>query len=150
MRNSLRYVSAKDAQAVSAALKPVYAAPTLEAAQARFGEFRDTWGAAYPAVIKLWTEAWEEFLPFLALPHEIRRMIYSTNMIESLNGRIRSVVRRHGHFPTEQAARKVVWLNVRDHGPWPQRRGDPAKKIANWKLCLNALIMFFGDRITVR
>jgi putative transposase len=117
IRNSLRYASKKDWSAVTAGLKPVYTAPTLAAAEARFGEFAEVWRERYPAMVAMWERSWTEFVPFLDFPVEIRKLIYTTNGIESLNARFRAAVRRRGHFPTEQAALKVLFLTVRERRP---------------------------------
>jgi len=103
VRNSLRYASKKDWGAVTAGLKTVYTAATVAAAEAEFAEFADRWRDRYPAMIAMWERSWNEFIPFMAFPAEIRKLIYSTNGIESLNARFRAAVRRRGHFPTEQA-----------------------------------------------
>jgi len=99
MRNTLRYTSKQDWGKVAKALKAVYHAPGLEAAEALFAEFREVWGQRYPAVVRLWTASWEVFTPFLTLPMEIRKLVYTTNAIESLNARFRQATRRRGHFP---------------------------------------------------
>jgi transposase-like protein len=91
-------------------LKPVYTAPPESAAKERFAEFTQKWGQQYPAIIKMWDNAWSEFVPFLDYDVEIRRVICSTNAIESVNARYRRAVRARGHFPTEQAALKCLYL----------------------------------------
>jgi putative transposase len=95
-------------------LRQIYTAPTVDAAEARFADFEATWGQKYPAIIGLWRTSWEQFTPFLAFPPEIRKIIYTTNAIESLNARFRQATRRRGHFPTEQAALKVLYLVIRN------------------------------------
>lgn len=99
MRNSFRYASRQDWDAISRALKPVYQAPTVEAAEERFLEFVEAWGATYPAIVRLWENAWAEFVPFLQFDREIRRIVCTTNAIESVNARIRKAVKARGHFP---------------------------------------------------
>ena len=106
VRNSLRYASKADWGKITVSLKTVYTAPTLAAAEAGFTEFAETWRGKYPAMIAMWERSWAEFVPFLDFPPEIRKLIYTTNGIESLNSRFRQAVRRRGHFPTEQAAMK--------------------------------------------
>ena len=106
IRNTFRYASRRDWDAIGKQLRPIYTAPTAAAAADRFAEFADRWAGQYPAVVKLWQAAWEEFIPFLDYDVEIRRIICSTNAIESLNARYRRAVRARGHFPTEQAALK--------------------------------------------
>jgi transposase-like protein len=83
-------------------MKAIYTAPTVEAVEARMGEFHAAWVERYPAMIAPWERAWPEFVPFLAFPVEIRKLIYTTNAIESLNARFRRAVRRRGHFPTSR------------------------------------------------
>jgi putative transposase len=108
LRNSFRYAGRQHWDAIAKALKPVYTAPTEAAARERFGEFAETWGARYPAIVRLWDNAWAEFVPFLAFDPEIRRVICSTNAIESVNARIRRAVKARGHFPNEQAG----WIQL--------------------------------------
>jgi len=102
IRNTFRYVSRKDWEAIAKALRPVYTAPTAPAADARFAEFTECWGQRYPAVIALWRNAWEELIPFLDYDVEIRRVVCSTNAIESLNARYRRAVRARGTSPTSK------------------------------------------------
>jgi putative transposase len=146
IRNSLRYASKKDWSAVTAGLKPVYTAPTVAAAEARFAEFADAWRDRYPAMVAMWERSWTEVVPFLDFPVELRRLIYTTNGIESLNARFRAAVRRRGHFPTEQAALKILYLTVRERRP---NRTNPTGKINGWKAILNTLAMTYGERLTI-
>ena len=110
VRNSLRYASKKHWGQITKAMRAIYTAPTLEAATDLFQDFSDEWREKYPAMIRSWENAWDEFTPFLAFPTEIRKIVYTTNSIESLNSRFRRAVRHRGHFPTEQAAMKVLYL----------------------------------------
>ena len=112
LRNSFRYASRKDWTALAKDLRPVYTAPTEAAALDRFAEFAATWETRYPAIVRLWENAWAEFVPFLAFDPEIRTVIATTNAIESLNARFRRAVRARGHFPNEQAALKCLYLTV--------------------------------------
>ncbi|MGC4857528.1 IS256 family transposase, partial [Micromonospora sp. DT4] len=112
LRNSLRYAARQDWEKIAKALRPVYTAPTEAAATDRFLEFAEAWGKKYPAIVRLWENAWAEFVPFLTFDTEIRKVICSTNAIESVNARIRRAVRARGHFPNEQAALKCVYLAV--------------------------------------
>jgi transposase-like protein len=145
VRNSLRYTSKKDWGAVTAGLKAVYTAPTVAAAETQFGQFAARWRDRYPAMIAMWERSWPEFVPFMGFPTEIRKLIYSTNGIESLNARFRAAVRRRGHFPTEQAAMKILYLTVRERRP---NRSNPTGRIPGWKAILNTLAMTYGDRLT--
>jgi putative transposase len=146
VRNTLRYASRAHWSAITKALRTVYTAPTVEAAEARFAEFVDEWGDRYPAIIRLWRSSWEQFTPFLAFPREIRKIIYTTNAVESLNARFRQATRRRGHFPNEQAALKVLYLVIRT--PLTNRT-NVTGRTSGWKAALNALAMFYGERITL-
>jgi len=146
VRNSLRYVPKQHWAKVSAELKEVYTSPTVAAAEARFGDFADTWRPKYPAMIAMWERAWPEFVPFLDFPVEIRKLIYTTNGIESLNARFRQAARRRGHFPTEQSALKILYLTVRERRP---NRANPTGRVPGWKAILNVLAMTYGDRLNI-
>ena len=100
LRNSFRYAGRQHWDAIAKALRPIYTAPTEAAALERFYEFTDAWGRRYPAIVRLWENAWAEFVPFLAFDAEIRKVVCSTNAIESVNARIRRAVKARGHFPT--------------------------------------------------
>ncbi|MBB5856473.1 transposase-like protein [Amycolatopsis umgeniensis] len=117
LRNSFRYAGPQHWDAIAKALKPVYTAATEAAARERFGEFAEAWGGRYPAIVRLWDNAWAEFVPFLAFDPEIRRVICSTNAIESVNARIRRAVKARGHFPNEQAALKCVYMAIMSLDP---------------------------------
>ena len=117
IRTTLRLASRADWDALARALRPVYVAPTEQAAKERFVEFCESWAERYPAVRSLWENAWAEFVPFLDYSPEIRRVIYSTNAIESLHARFRRATRARGHFPNEQAAMKCLYLVVRSLDP---------------------------------
>jgi transposase-like protein len=145
VRNSLRYASKKDWGAVTAGLQAVYTAPTVTAAETQFAQFATRWRDRYPAMIAMWERSWAEFIPFMEFPAEIRKLIYSTNGIESLNARFRAAVRRRGHFPTEQAAMKILYLTVRERR---LNRSNPTGRIPGWKAILNTLVMTYGDRLT--
>ncbi len=143
VRGTLRYTNRKDWQAITPALRSIYTAPSAEEAGARFREFTSKWGAKYPAVIRMWEAAWERFIPFLAFDAEIRTVIYTTNMIESLNSRFRQATRRRGHFPTEQAALKVLYLVIREKH---KKGGNITARLNGWKKALNAFALAYGDR----
>jgi putative transposase len=146
VRNTLRYASRQHWQKITTDLRKVYTAPTLDAATERFEEFEAIWGVRYPAVIRLWRDAWEEFIPFLQFPAEVRSMIYTTNSIESLNARFRRATRVRGHFPNEAAALKVLYLTIRTRDA---RGGNVVGRVRNWKQVLNTLILHYGDRISI-
>jgi transposase-like protein len=146
VRSSLRYAAKGHWSQITKHLREIYTAPTVDAAEARFADFEQAWGGKYPAIIRLWRSAWEQFTPFLAFPPEIRKVIYTTNAIESLNARFRQATRRRGHFPTDQAALKVLYLVIRS----PQKnRANVTGKTPGWKAALNALSLYYGDRITL-
>ena len=144
VRNSLRYSSKQHWQKITGQLRRIYTAPTVEAAEFEFEVFAEEWGQKYPAMIKLWRNAWTEFVPFLAFPVEVRKIIYTTNAIESLNARFRAATRRRGHFPDEQSALKVLYLAIRHR---ELNRPNPTGRIAGWKNILNVLSMTYGDRL---
>jgi putative transposase len=143
IRNSFRLVSRKHWDALKKDLKPIYTAPHADAALAALDQLEETWGKQYGAMIRLWRNAWEEFTPLLAYDVEIRKMICSTNAIESLNSRYRRAVRARGHFPTEQAALKCLYLVTRSLDPTGTGR---TRWTTRWKPVLNAFAITFGDR----
>jgi len=145
IRNTFRYASRKDWDELARDLRPVYTAINAEMAAVRFDEFADKWGARYPAIITLWRSAWEEFIPFLDYDVEIRKIICSTNAIESLNARYRRAVRARGHFPTDQAALKCLYLVTRSLDPTGRGR---ARWTMRWKPALNAFAITFAGRLT--
>jgi putative transposase len=145
IRNTFRYASRKYWDHIARDLKPIYTAPTEAAAKERFVEFTAAWGERYPAIIRLWENAWTEFVPFLDYDVEIRRVICSTNAIESVNARYRRAIRARGHFPTEQAALKCLYLVTRSLDP--TGRGK-ARWAMRWKPALNAFAITFEGRIT--
>ncbi len=145
VRSSIRYTSKKHWGQVCREMREIYTAPTLAAAEARFGEFSDTWRERYPAMVETWERSWAEFVPFLDYPPELRQVVYTTNAIESLNARFRKAVRHRGHFPTEQAALKVLYLVAIERR---KNRSNPTGRINGWKPILNALTIHYGDRIT--
>ena len=145
LRNSFRYASKKDWAAIAKDLKLVYTAASESAALDAFVAFTETWGQRYPAIIKLWENAWAEFVPFLAFDKEIRSVICTTNSIESLNSRVRRAVNARGHFPTEQAALKCVYLAIMSLDPTGKGR---QRWINRWKTPLNAFEIAFPGRLT--
>jgi transposase-like protein len=145
IRNTFRFASRKYWDAMARDLKPVYTAPSESAAKERFAEFTQKWGQQYPAIIKMWDNAWSEFVPFLDYDVEIRRVICSTNAIESVNARYRRAVRARGHFPTEQAALKCLYLATRALDPTGKGK---ARWAMRWKPALNAFAITFEGRIT--
>ncbi|MFF5809846.1 IS256 family transposase [Streptomyces sp. NPDC012746] len=145
LRASFRYAARQDWDKISKALKPVYTAPTEDAATERFLEFQEEWGQKYPAIVRLWENAWAEFVPFLQFDTEIRRIVCTTNAIESVNARIRKAVRARGHFPNEQAAIKCVYMAIMSLDPTGQGRKRWTQR---WKAALNAFDITFDGRLS--
>ncbi|ODT09251.1 MAG: transposase [Microbacterium sp. SCN 70-18] len=144
IRNTFKYASRKYWDQIARDLRPVYTAPTEAAARARFEEFAEKWCTMYPAIRKLWENAWTEFSPFLDYDVEIRKIICSTNAIESLNARYRRAVRARGHFPNDAAALKCLYLVTRSLDPTGRGR---ARWVTRWKPALNAFAITFEGRI---
>nr|WP_244814953.1 IS256 family transposase [Caballeronia sp. Lep1P3] len=115
IRNSLEYASYKDRKSVAAALRPIYGAASEQAAQQALEAFAEgPWGAKYPTIVQSWRRAWENVTPFFVFPPAIRRVVYTTNAIESLNMQLRKIIRTRGHFPNDEAAIKLLWLALRN------------------------------------
>jgi putative transposase len=168
IRASMRFVSYKDRKKVAAALKAIYTAPTVEAAETALLEFEASeLGQRYPATISTWTAAWERFIPFLEFPPELRRIIYTTNAIESLNYQLRKIIKNRGHFPNDDAVIKLLWLAIRDiEDKRARQRAAEAGKPRNqrkapghlvegatthgWKAALGALAIAYPDRLAGR
>ena len=144
IRNTFRYASKKYWGQIAADLKPIYGAPSPQAAWSAFEEFEEKWGKPYPAIGRLWRDAWEQFTPFLDYDVEIRRVLCSTNAIESLNARYRRAVSVRGHFPTEQAAMKCLYLVTRSLDP---KGTGQTRWTMRWKPALNAFAVTFADRM---
>ncbi len=145
LRNSFRYASKRDWSAIAKDLKPVYTAPSEQAALEAFLAFTEKWEKRYPAIVKPWENAWSEFVPFLAFDKEIRTVISTTNTIESINARIRRAVNARGHFPTEQAALKRVYLAIMSLDP----TGRGQRRWSNrWKAALSAFEITFDGRLS--
>ena len=125
-------------------MRAIYTAPTVAAAEAHFEAFAEQWRERYPALIRSWENQWAEFAPFLEFPVELRRVVYTTNAIDSLNARFRRAVRHRGHFPTEQAALKVLYLVTMTR---TKNRANMTGRISGWKTILNSLTIHYGDRI---
>ena len=165
IRAAMRFVSYADRKPVAAAMRPICTAPTAEAAEAALWEFEASdLGRKYPAAVATWTNAWERFTPFLAFPPEVRRIIYTTNQIESLNYQLRKIIKNRGHFPNDDAVVKLLWLAIRDiedkrarqrakeKGTAKGQRKAPGRLVEgavtqNWKQALNALALVYPDRL---
>jgi putative transposase len=139
IRSSLRYVNYRDQKQVASALRPIYSAPNADAALLELERFEAEWGQRYPPTVMAWRASWEHVIPFLALPDELRRAVYTTNTIEGLHRQIRKAIKTRGHFPDEQAATKLIYLAIAkaDH-KWRRHR--------TWTAPRAALKIHFGDR----
>ena len=144
IRNSLDYASWKDRKPLAAALRPIYAAANAEAALAALDAFEaGEWGRKFPTVAAAWRRAWDRVIPFFAFPPEIRRVIYTTNAIESINARLRKIIKTRGHFPTDDAANKLIWLALRNITT------DWGKAAHHWKEAMNQFAILYDDRFNV-
>ncbi|MCZ7424126.1 IS256 family transposase [Micromonospora sp. WMMA1949] len=143
IRNTFRLTSRKYWDELKREIKPIYTAVNAQAARAAFDDLAEKWGDRYPAVIRLWDNAWAEFIPFLDYDLEIRKVICSTNAIESLNARYRRAVKARGHFPNELAALKCLYLVTRSLDPTGDGR---TRWTMRWKPALNAFAITFSDR----
>jgi len=143
IRNSLDYASWKDRKLLAAAIKPVYTAPSAEAAQAELDAFEQgPWGQKFPTVVAAWRRAWDRVIPFFAFPPAVRRVIYTTNAIESINARLRKIIKTRGHFPSGDAATKLIWLALRNI------TADWGRAAHNWKEAMNQFAILYADRFT--
>jgi len=144
LRNALAYVSWQDRKQVVAALKPIYKAPTADAALVALDEFEaGPWGKKYPAIAPIWRRQWDQVIPFFAFPEEVRKIIYTTNAIESLNSTLRTAIRSRGHFPNDEAAMKLLYLALRG----VSRKWKNAQR--EWTAAMTQFAMMFGDRFSV-
>ena len=143
IRNSLDYASWKDRKALAAAIKPIYTAPSAEAAQAELEHFaQGPWGEKFPTVVAAWRRAWDRVIPFFAFPPPIRKVIYTTNAIESINARLRKIIKTRGHFPSDDAASKLIWLALRNiTAEWGRAAHD-------WKAAMNQFAILYDDRFS--
>jgi putative transposase len=166
IRAAMRFVSYQDRKRVAAALRPIYTAPTVEAAECELLAFAESeLGRRYPAAVATGENAWERFIPFLAFPPEVRKIIYTTNSIESLNYQLRKIIKNRGHFPTDDAVIKLLWLAIRDIEdkrarqratekglPRDQRKAPhrlvEGASVQGWKQALGALALAYPDRLS--
>ena len=165
IRAAMRFVGYQDRKAVAAALRPIYTAANAAAARTELDTFTDsTWGKKYPHAVATWNAAWERFIPFLAFPPELRRVIYTTNSIESLNYQLRKVSKNRGHFPNDAAVVKLLWLAIcniedkrardraKEKGLPPDKRKAAGRLVegqvvTNWKQALAQLALIYPERI---
>jgi putative transposase len=143
IRNSLDYASWKDRKALAAAIKPIYIAASAEAALAELETFETgPWGTKFPTVVAAWRRNWDKVIPFFAFPAHIRRVIYTTNAIESVNARLRKIIKTRGHFPSDDAASKLIWLALRNITT------DWGRASRDWKEAMNQFAILYEDRFT--
>ena len=143
IRNSLDYASWKDRKLLAAAIKPIYTAASTEAAQAQLDAFEaGPWGHKFPTVVASWRRAWSHVIPFFAFPPEVRRVIYTTNAMESVNARLRKIIKTRGHFPSDDAASKLIWLALKNI------TADWGRASHNWKAAMNQFAILYEDRFT--
>ena len=156
IRASLRYVAWEDRKKITAAMRPIYTAVNEAAARAALDQLRAGFGKKAPAVTAVWERAWEQFIPFLEFDAAIRKVIYTTNAIESINFQLRKVIKNRGHFPDDDAAMKLLYLGIRnisgrhiDGTGLILERGERGTGTLGWKAAINALAVRFGDRLPV-
>jgi len=144
IRNSLEYAGWKDRKLIAQALRPIYAAPSEEAAQLALEAFAEgPWGIKYPNIVQSWKRAWEHVTPFFVFPPDIRRVVYTTNAIESLNMQLRKIIKTRGHFPNDEAAIKLLWLALRNV------LAKSVRAAFDWKSAMNQFAILFGERFTL-
>ncbi len=143
IRNSLDYASWKDRKALAKAIKPIYTAASAEAAAGELDAFEQgPWGKKFPTVVAAWRRAWSHVIPFFAFPPQIRKVIYTTNAIESVNARLRKIIKTRGHFPSDDAATKLIWLALRNI------TADWGRAAKDWKEAMNQFAILYEDRFT--
>jgi transposase-like protein len=143
IRNSLDYASWKDRKALAAAIRPIYSAPSAEAAEAELTAFEHgPWGQKFPTVAAAWRRAWDKVIPFFAFPPAVRKVVYTTNAIESINARLRKIIKTRGHFPSDDAASKLIWLALRNI------TADWGRAASDWKTAMNQFAILYAERFT--
>lgn len=143
IRNSLDYASWKQRRELAAAIKPIYTAVSAEAAEAELAAFEvGPWGQKFPTVAASWRRAWSNVIPFFAFPPAVRRVIYTTNSIESVNSQLRKIIKTRGHFPSDDAASKLIWLALRNI------TADWGRAAPDWKSAMNQFAILYQDRFT--
>ena len=141
IRNSLDFASWKDRKGLAAALRPVYSALNAELAQVALDDFEQgEWGKKFPSVVAIWRRVWDKVIPFFAYPPAVRKLIYTTNAIESLHSQLRKIIKTRGHFPSDDAATKLLWLALRNIGQ--------GNSIRDWREAMNQFAIAYGDRFT--
>jgi putative transposase len=145
IRNAMRFVSYKDRKKVASSMRVIYSAPTVDAAELALTEFDTSYGQQYPGAIDVWRNAWPEFVPFLDYPVELRKIVYTTNAIESINFQLRKITKNRGHFPDKDAAMKLIYLGLRNISS--ERGGYSGTGTQNWTMALNTLASLFPGRL---
>jgi transposase-like protein len=141
IRNSLDLAGWQERKALAVALRAIYTAASAEAASAALETFaQGSWGRRFPTIVKMWRQAWEYVIPFFAFPPEVRRVIYTTNALESVHARVRKIIKTRGHFPTDEAATKLIWLALRNI------MADWSRPAPHWRAALNQFAILYGDR----
>ena len=141
IRNSLDYASWKERRVLAQVIKPIYTAPSAEAALAELDAFeRGPWGQKFPTVVAAWRRAWDNVIPFFAFPPAVRKVVYTTNAIESINARLRKIIKTRGHFPSDDAATKLIWLALRNI------TADWGRAAPDWKIAMNQFAILYEDR----
>jgi transposase-like protein len=144
IRNSLEYVGWKDRKELAAAIKLIYTAPNAEAAALELEAFaQGEWGKKFPTIAAAWRRAWDRVIPFFVFPPPIRRVIYTTNAIESVNARLRKILKTRGHFPSDDAASKLIWLALRNI------TADWGHAAQHWKEAMNQFAILYGERFSL-
>lgn len=143
IRNSLDYASWKERRVLAQVIKPIYTAPSAEVALAELDAFeRGPWGQKFPTVVAAWRRAWDNVIPFFAFPPAVRKVVYTTNAIESINARLRKIIKTRGHFPSDDAATKLIWLALRNI------TADWGRAAPDWKIAMNQFAILYADRFT--
>jgi putative transposase len=141
IRNSLDYASWKHRKAVATALRPIYTAASAQAAEEALEEFAASdWGEKFPTIVQSWRRAWQNVIPFFAFPPDVRRVIYTTNIIESLHMQLRKIIKNRGHFPSDEAATKLLWLALRNI------TNGKVRSTREWSAAMNQFAVLYGDR----
>ena len=140
IRSSLRDVNYRDRRRLAADLRPVYTAANADHAMVELERFDEQWGQRYPMIAQAWRRDWEHITPFLALPEDLRRVVYTTNTIEAMHRQIRKAIKTRGHFPDEQAATKLIYLAI-------ERAATKWRSARSWTPARRALKIHFEDRL---
>lgn len=147
IRNAMKFVSYGDRKKVAASMRAIYTAPTVEGAELALASFETTFGKQYPGAVQVWKNAWNDFIPFLDYPPELRLIVYTTNAIESINFQLRKITKNRGHFPDTDSAMKLLYLGLRNISS--NRGGESGTGTHGWKKALNTLAVLFPGRLSM-